>query len=200
MRVVSTQPIFRPARKSDASDLAVLNDSASRGLAAWLWTTLRAPGQSILEAGRHRILTNTNAPAHFTNWTVAEIDGNVAGGFTGFLVPPPDKSRDVTDLPEAFVPCLELEALAVGTWTIMALSVFPEHRGQGLGRALLEEAQHLTSRAGAHQMSLLVESDNDTAVRLYQRFGLHEQARKPIVSFPGSTDTGDWLLMVKDIT
>jgi len=88
MQTASVQPTFRPARKSDASNLPVLNDSAARGLAAWLWTTLRVPGQSILEVGRHRVLTPTTAPAHFTNWTVAEIDGEVAGALTGFHADP----------------------------------------------------------------------------------------------------------------
>jgi hypothetical protein len=101
-RVAPIEQSFRLARKSDASDLAVLMDTAARGLVAWLWSTLRAPGQSILEVGRHRILVNMNHPMHFTNWTVAEIGGEVAGGLTGFLVPEPDKSRDVSDLPEVF--------------------------------------------------------------------------------------------------
>jgi hypothetical protein len=123
----SGKPDFRPARISDASDLAVLLDSASRGLVAWLWTTLRNPGQSILEVGRHRIRTNTNSPSHFTKWTVAEIDGNIAGGVTGFVVPDADHPRDISELPEVYRPHLELEALAVGTWYLLVVSVFPEN-------------------------------------------------------------------------
>ena len=198
-RVAPNEETFRPARKSDASDLAVLTDSAARGMVAWLWTTLRAPGQSILEVGRHRILTNTDSPTHFANWTVAEIDGEVAGGLTGFHVQSGDKSRDASNFPEALRPYLELEGLAATTWTITVLSVFPEHRGRGLGAALMLEAENLARRSGARQMSLIVESDNDTAIRLYQRSGLREHARRPFVPFPGSTDEGDWLLMAKDI-
>ena len=190
---------FRRARKSDASNLAVLIDSASRGMVAWLWTTLRAPGESILEVGRNRILGNTNSPSHVTNWTMVEIDGEVAGGLTGFLVPEPDESRDVSDLPEAFAPWLELEAQAAGTWTLMAASVFPEYRGRGLGAALLVEAEKLARRSGVRQMSLLVESANAGAHRLYLRHGFREWARRPFLPFPGSTDEGDWLLMVKDV-
>jgi ribosomal protein S18 acetylase RimI-like enzyme len=193
------EPTFRPARKSDASNLAVLIDSASRGLVAWLWTTLRIPGESILEVGRHRILTNTNSPAYFANWTVAEIDGEVAGAVTGFVVPEPDKPRDASDLPEAFGPYSELEALAAGTWTLMAFSVFSEYRGRGLGTALLAEAEKLARHAGVRQISLLVESANAGAHRLYLRHGFRERARRPFLPFPGSTDEGDWLLMVKDV-
>lgn len=42
---------FRQAQDSDVLDLACLIDSASRGLALWLWSTLREPGQSTIEAG-----------------------------------------------------------------------------------------------------------------------------------------------------
>ena len=45
---------FRPAAKADASALAVLVDIAGEGLPAYLWSTLKAPGQSILELGRER--------------------------------------------------------------------------------------------------------------------------------------------------
>ena len=181
------------------SDLAVLVDSAARGLVAWLWTTLRNPGQSILEVGRHRILTNTDSFTHFANWTVAEIDREVVGGLTGYVVPEPDKSQAISDLPEAFAPFLELEALAVGTWLILAVAVFPEHRGRGFGTALLAEAENRARRAGARQISLLVETANAGALRLYTLYGFREQARRPYVPFPGSTDEGDWLLMVKDV-
>lgn len=177
----------------------MLLDSASRGLLAWLWTTLRNPGQSILEAGRHRILTNTDSPSHFANWTVAEVDGEIVGALTGYVVPEPDKSQDVSDLPEAFAPILELEALAVGTWFLLVVSVFPEHRGRGIGTALLVEAENLARRADARQISLVVETANVGALRLYRRYGFREQARTPYLPFPGSTDEGDWLLVIKDI-
>lgn len=195
----SHEPTFRPARQSDACELAVLLDSASRGLVAWLWTTLRSPGQSILEVGRHRIRNNTKSPSHFTKWTVAEMNGEIAGGLTGFVIPAPDDPRDVSDLPDAYRPHLELEALAVGTWYLLVVSVFPEHRGRGLGTALLAEAEKVARQNGARQMSLLVESANAEALKLYLRCGFEERARRPFISFPGSTDEGDWVLMIKDI-
>jgi ribosomal protein S18 acetylase RimI-like enzyme len=94
---------------------------------------------------------------------------------------------------------LELEALAVTTWTMMAVAVFPEYRGRGLGAALLLGAENVARRTIARQMSLIVERDNSTALGLYGRSGLRERARRPFVPFPGSTDRGDWILMVKDI-
>jgi hypothetical protein len=56
---------FRQAQESDALDLACLIDSASRGLALWLWSTLRAPGQSTIEVGRDRIRKLTASPRYY---------------------------------------------------------------------------------------------------------------------------------------
>jgi ribosomal protein S18 acetylase RimI-like enzyme len=174
----------------------VLFDSATRGLYGWLWTTLRSPGQSILEVGRHCILTDTDSPSHFSKWMVAEIDGEVIGALIGFVA---DKADDPSDFPEVFAPLLELDALAVGTWFLWAVSVFPEHRGRGFGTALLVEAENLARRAGARQISLVVETANVGALRLYRRYGFREHARRPYLPFPGSTDEGDWLLALKDL-
>jgi hypothetical protein len=36
-------------------------------------------------------------------------------------------------------------------------------------------------------------------LRLYERAGYREKARRVYVKFPGSTHEGDWVLMVKEI-
>ncbi len=193
------EPTFRPARASDAPDLVILIDSASRGLVSWLWRTLREPGQSILEVGRHRIRTKADSPSHYANWTVAEIEGEVAGALTGHQIPEPYDPGDVSNLPAEFGPYLELEAIAAGTWYLMVVSVFPEYRGRGLGTALLAKAEELARITGASRMSLMVESANAGALKLYLRSGFIEWARRPYIPFPGSADEGDWILLRKDI-
>ena len=80
---------LRQAQESDALDLVCLIDSASRGLALWLWSTLREPGQSTIEVGRHRIRTQRASPLHYKAFTVAEIDGAIAGALTGRVIPIP---------------------------------------------------------------------------------------------------------------
>ena len=108
--------IFRPAGPSDAPDLACLIDSASRGFALWIWTTLRSPGQTVLEVARNRILNERASPLHYAGFTVVEVDGVVAGALTGRLIPVPHQRGDAADLPDLLVPLLELEAVAAGTW------------------------------------------------------------------------------------
>lgn len=78
---------FRPAQVKDALHLAYLYDAASRGLAAWTWSQIAEPGQSLIEVGRYRIAENSSHVSHFSSWVVAEVDGSVAGAFLGFASP-----------------------------------------------------------------------------------------------------------------
>jgi ribosomal protein S18 acetylase RimI-like enzyme len=190
---------FRQAQESDALDLACLIDSASRGLALWLWSTLREPGQSTIEVGRHRIRTQSASPMYYGAFTVAEIDGALAGALSGRLIPIPYERGDSAGLPDLFAPLLELEAVAAGSWYLNFVSVYPEFRGQGLGSALLSKAGEIARVAEASQMSLIVDEANAGALKLYLRHGFVEWTRLPYISFPGSMDEGDWILLKKEI-
>ncbi|MGD8340541.1 MAG: GNAT family N-acetyltransferase [Gammaproteobacteria bacterium] len=51
------------------------------------------------------------------------------------------------------------------------LVVLPEYRGQGIGTALLDEAESRARAAGASRMTLEVRDSNRHAKRLYERYG-----------------------------
>jgi hypothetical protein len=72
-------PTFRPARKSDAAALAVLVDIAGEGMPVYMWSTLAAPGQSLLELGRERAARETGGFS-YRNSIVAEIGGEIIIG------------------------------------------------------------------------------------------------------------------------
>ena len=55
--MATQKPSFRPATKADAATLAVLVDIAGEGMPSFMWSTLKVPGQSVLEFGRDRALT-----------------------------------------------------------------------------------------------------------------------------------------------
>ena len=58
---------------------------------------------------------------------------------------------------------------------IQNLAVTPQHRGRGLGSALLLQALRGFIRAGLVRAGLEVTAQNDCAVRLYQRFGFRRR-------------------------
>lgn len=51
------------------------------------------------------------------------------------------------------------------------LAVDPFHRGQGIGRALLEFSEELAFKKGLPKLSLLAETENVGAISLYEKFG-----------------------------
>lgn len=51
------------------------------------------------------------------------------------------------------------------------LAVDPEHRGQGLGRALVGEVEHLLAQLGCPKVNIQVRADNARAVGFYRRLG-----------------------------
>ncbi len=59
-----------------------------------------------------------------------------------------------------------------GTGWVAQLAVAKDHRGQGLGRALLLEALHRRSEAGARALGLSVQAENRNALSLYLGVGL----------------------------
>lgn len=196
---MAPQPRFRTAREADCSDLAVLVDAASRRIAAWFWAGMAAPGQSWMEVGRERIRTDTENNIHHSNWQIAELDGQTIGAFFGFPLAAPPKAMDWTEVSDVVRPLIEMEHVAAGCWLLQAFALFPEFRNRGLAGALLTQAEGVARRAGATRIVLQVEEVNETACRFYRSCGYHIWDRRPYVPFPGSEDSGDWLLMAKDL-
>lgn len=54
---------------------------------------------------------------------------------------------------------------------VYSLATQPQARGQGVGTALLEAAEHAARRRGCQALRLEVQVDNARAIRLYERIG-----------------------------
>jgi GNAT superfamily N-acetyltransferase len=54
------------------------------------------------------------------------------------------------------------------------LAVLPQHRGQGVGRALLAGVEQRARARGCCKLTLEVQDDNEPARRLYARFGFRD--------------------------
>ena len=190
---------FRSATRSDASDLAILFDMASRRIVSWYWGTLANPGQSWFELGRDRILNLPDRTSHYSKWHLATSNSGTVGAFFGFSIADPYEPVDLSEVEEPLRPLVELEMLASGCWLLQAIAVFSEFRGQGFGKALVARACDAARAAGHGRIVLQVESPNVEAIGVYKKCGFVEWQRRTIVPFPGSDDSGDWILMVKDL-
>ncbi len=192
-------PSFRPATKADASALAVLVDIAGEGMPAYMWGTLKAPGQSVLEVGRERAARDTGGFS-YKNAIVAEIDGEVAASLVGYRLDDPyDLEGNLAETPEIVRPLVRLEAQVPGSWYVNVLATFPEFRRNGIAGRLLAIAEEKAREERAPSLSVIVASWNEDAARLYARAGYAARAREKALPFPGCPHTGDWVLMVRSL-
>jgi len=190
---------FRTATEYDCTELALIRDIAGRRMPSYLWSQEVGQGQSYFEYGRERIRTDANYNAYFKNWLVAEFQSKFVGAFFGFSVDDPYPDIDLNAVPECFRPCVELERIASGCWLLQAIAILPQYRGKGLARQLLGKAESIAKDSGTNRIALQVEEVNEVAFKTYQRNGYVEVDRRPYVHFPGSEDTGDVVLMWKEL-
>jgi GNAT superfamily N-acetyltransferase len=195
---MESQLVFRPARKSDAAALAMLVDIAGEGMPAYMWSTLKAPGQSLLEFGRERAQREKGGFS-YRNAVVAEMGGEVAASLVGYRLDDPYDLGVLGEMPEIVHPLVKLEAKAPGSWYVNVLATFPEFRRQGIASRLLAIAEQKAQEEGARSLSVIVASWNKGAARVYAKAGYMPAAREPALAFPGCPYTGDWVLMVKPL-
>ncbi|MDR3470867.1 MAG: GNAT family N-acetyltransferase [Devosia sp.] len=189
----------RPARKSDASEVALLVNIAVHGGVARSWAAdAKAAGTyDPIEVGRLEMMRDDTAFG-WRSATMAEVEGEVVGMLLGYRKP--DVFEPVPDSVTGFMrPIEELEAEAAGHWFISMLGVHAGWRGRGVGSALLGVANRKRNETEATGLALIVEDANAGARRLYARTGFDVGSRRKMVKFPGSGMSGeDWLLMVKE--
>ena len=191
---------FRTATEDDCTELALIRDIAGRRMPSYLWSQEVGQGQSYFEYGREKIRTDANNNAYFKNWLVAEFQDKFVGAFFGFSIENPYPEIDLDAVPECFRPCIELERVASGCWLLQAIAILPQYRGKGLARQLLDKAGSVAKDSGTNRIALQVEEVNEVAFKTYRSNGYIEVDRRPYVHFPGSEDTGDVVLMWKELT
>lgn len=188
---------IRPARVEDAPVLARLVNYAGEGLPLYLWDKMAAEGKGPWEVGEQRAAREEGSFS-YRNATIIEVDGNAAGALIGYAIPD-DPEPVPHDLPAMFVPLLELENLAPGTWYVNVLAVLPDFRNYGLGARLLVRADETGLQLGMGGMSVIVADNNTGARRLYQRHGYTETARRPMVKEDWQSNGSEWILLTKEL-
>jgi len=181
----------RRAEKSDAAELAILVDISSHGFASWFWygAVLNGSKETAFEEGR-RFMRSDTQPAAWRDASIALVGEEIAGVIIGHPVLPSIMGEAA---PHPVVePILELQKTVAGDWFIDSLGVYRHHRGKGLGKRLLA---HEIARAGNRPVSLITESDNETALGLYKSHGFAEVTRRQAVPLTENGKQHDWVLL-----
>ncbi len=101
---------------------------------------------------------------------VAEISGHLAGAVTLYL---PRKGYSVEDWPEGWA-------------GIRLLGVHPAYRGQGIGRALMEECIERCRKRGITSIGLHTSKLMDVARRMYEKMGFQRVPEFDFIPAPGT--------------
>lgn len=187
--------LIREATAADADHLVRFINMAADDLPLHFWRKSVGPDGDPLAYGRERAARETGNFS-FRNAWLAEADGAVAGCLLGYNAEMEPAPID-PDTPAIFVPLLELENLAPGSWYLNVLATYAEFRGKGIGSALLAQADTIARRAGRHSISLIAEDTHHDALRLYRAKGFTEVARRPVVKGDWKVDASEWILFTR---
>lgn len=186
--------LVRRARKKDAAEIARLFLVSSDGLAAYIWSRLAAPGETLAAVGARRY-ARTGTAFSFENCLLASVDGAVAGMAHAF--PMPARAADEVEEDPVLAPYAALED--AGSLYLSGLAVDAAHRGRGIGSALMDHVERLAIATGCGRVSLICFERNEGAMRFYRRRGYRETARRPLVPHPTLRYAGgDAVLLARD--
>ncbi|RED18839.1 GNAT family N-acetyltransferase [Pontivivens insulae] len=190
---------IRPASPGDSGDLAIIADMATRGLSSFLWTAVASEGKPPFEIWRSIIRGDQANTIHHSNWLVAQSRANVLGAVNGYTLSRTHLTAPTGPSACVLEPLNELKGMAIGTWYIAAIAVFPEARGRSVGSSLLRFAEQAARAASVDEITLMVGSFNPRARNLYESIGFKRLADRTFQPFRGSDPEGYWVLMSKTL-
>lgn len=188
---------IRKARASDAPHLVRFINMAADNLPLHFWRKTVDPQGDPWALGEERAARETGNFSYRNAW-LAEVEGTVAACLLGYSADP-EPAPIEPDTPPLFVPLLELEAMAPGSWYLNVLATYEDFRGKGLGSALLAHAETVAAAAGHDTISLIAEDTHQDALRLYVARGFREIARRPVVKEDWEVEASEWILFTKPI-
>ena len=190
---------IRPAHIADIPHLATALMEASGGLVEAVYEGV-IPGREAHLIVEH-LFSRAESTTSVTHCLVAENEGRVLGSVHAFPMDAMGEGPPDPLVPEdrfyLYAPFEHMHA--DGSYYIMALAVYPEFQGSGIGQALMAEAETVARAKGFKVMSLNVFAQNTGAIRLYESLGYTEVAREPAVGHDKIRYGGDVLLMTRDL-
>lgn len=165
---------YRPGEKEDSSQIAEMINTASDGVAAYLFQDV-VPGMSPVQVMAHG-LENDSYPHSYKNAIVAIEKSRIVGMALSY----PSSYHRITDEMRNFLPADRLAHMTdfyssriENSWYLDALCVRGGHRRCGIGEKLITLTKEKALENGFDVLSLIVFADNESAIPLYKKTGFH---------------------------
>ena len=181
---------FRPARRTDARDIARLFQISSEGASDYIWSQLAEPGEALLDVGERRYARD-DVDFSWQNCLIAEADGRVVGMMHSYVTREDPDPTPPTD--PVLAPYADMEV--ADTLYISSLALHEGWRNQGLGVQFLQHAQARAEQLALKGLSLIDYAANTGARRFYERHGFGIVKTCRVVPHPMIRVTGEAYLM-----
>lgn len=181
---------FRPARRSDAREIARLFQISSEGCADYIWSLTAQPGQPLLDVGEMRY-AREGVIFSYQNCRIAEAEGQVIGMMHSFEMRHDPEAQPETDPVLAAYAGMEIP----DTLYISSLALHEGWRNRGLGQQFLQYAHARCDELGLKGLSLIDYEANSGARRFYERHGFHIVKTCEVTPHPLIRVTGEAYLM-----
>ncbi len=183
---------LRPAHQDDAENIARLADIAGEGFPGAVWQSTADSGKSALAVGIDKAASDTGIYS-YTNATIAEVDGKIAGMSVSYLLADTPEIIDEQMHP-MYRPMVKLENEALETRYVSMLATFPVYRKSGVAEQLLN---HEEETPGPNGMSLITSDRNLAARQFLLGRGFREAAVVPAIKINWDTPMKSWHLLRK---
>ncbi len=185
---------LRPFKPQDADTVARLNDMASGGILLTIWKRMAGKEGDPWEHGRLQQFEQIKS-----GWNIVVLDQG--SGVEAVMMGQPHGTEPATleDIDAEWVPIIELENLVPEAWYLNVIATLPAFRGLGHGSRLMAQAQRMACAGGHSRIALVVSDASTPAIRLYERSGFNELARRPMFKGEWEGPGQDWVLMVKSL-
>ncbi|QAX87333.1 GNAT family N-acetyltransferase [Pseudomonas sp. DTU12.3] len=157
---------FRPARRTDAREIARLFQISSEGAADYIWSQLAEPGEALLDVGERRYARD-DVDFSWQNCLIAEANGRVVGMMHSYAMREDPDPTPPTD--PVLAPYADMEV--ADSLYISSLALYEGWRNQGLGLQFLLHAQARADQLALNGLSLIDYAANTGARRFYERHG-----------------------------
>lgn len=176
---------------------------AGRGVMELFYEGL-VPGKSVIDCVMARRILDRDSFATFRRWRVAaDASGHFLGAMNSLphqvlMTAPDDPLLDEARL-KPIAALLELEEIAVGSYHVNIIAVYPQHRRSGAGAALMRDAERQARLQNFRSMSLCTFEDDPGLMGFYRQQGYETQARRAIEPHPAMPMSGHFVLMSREL-